>query len=151
MPFFRVSEKASSWRIFTMAGLMLSSAWAHTAAAASLAANDPYGDWVGTLVTEKGLNCPTYAQSLMQIEPHRMVFVPATGSLILRGVPNKATQHYHAQLLLEDAAHKPLPIVFEAHPSGTTFEGVYGTPECRAHITLTRPEHNAWKNFLDIN
>lgn len=112
------------------------------------AADDPYGDWVGTLVADKGRNCPVANQSFMQITPKHILFAPETGTLILRGKPDKATQHYHAQLMMEDATHKPLPMVFEAHPVGETFEGVYGTPECRAHITLTRPENRAWKNFI---
>lgn len=116
--------------------------------AAGSAADDPYGDWIGTLVADQGHNCPVNGVSLMQIEPKRIIFAPETGSLVLRGKPNKETQHYHAQLLMQDANHKPLPMVFEAHPVGDTFEGVYGTPECRAHITLKRPENRTWKNFL---
>jgi len=112
------------------------------------AADDPYGDWIGTLVADKGHNCPVNTPSLMQITPKHMVFAPETGALILRGKPDKATQHYHADLMMEDANHKPLPMVFEAHPVGDTFEGVYGTPECRAHLTLKRPESRAWKNFI---
>lgn len=84
----------------------------------------------------------------MQIEPKRMIFVPEMGTLILRGTPDKSKQHYHAQLVLKDAKNQPLPMVFEAHPAGDTFEGIYGTPECRAHVTLHRPENRSWKNFL---
>ncbi|WP_099048312.1 hypothetical protein [Acetobacter senegalensis] len=116
--------------------------------AAAPAADDPYGDWVGTLVKDQGHNCPVNGTSLLQIQPKRMIFTPEMGSLVLRGKPDKAKQHYHAQLVMEDANHKPLPMVFEAHPVGDTFEGVYGTPECRAHITLKRPESRSWKNFL---
>lgn len=116
--------------------------------AAGSAADDPYGDWIGTLVTDQGHNCPVNSTSLLQIKPKRMIFNPEMGSLVLRGKPDKAKQHYHAQLVMEDANHKPLPMVFEAHPVGDTFEGVYGTPECRAHITLKRPESRSWKNFL---
>lgn len=149
MPFSFMLKKNAFRQILATAGLLCGS-WSACAAAATSqqAANDPYGDWVGTLVADKGHNCPVNAPSLMQIEPKRMVFVPETASLILRGKPNKATQHYHAQLVLQDAAHKPLHIVFEAHPDGDTFKGIYGTPECRAHVTLTRPESRAWKNFM---
>lgn len=115
---------------------------------AATAADDPYGNWIGTLVADKGHNCPVNAPSLMQIMPQHILFAPEDGSLILRGKPDKATQHYHAQLLMQDANHKPLPMVFEAHPVGNTFEGVYGTPECRAHITLKRPENHAFRNFV---
>ena len=118
------------------------------ALAATSAANDPYGDWTGTLVTDKGRDCPTEGPSFMQIEPDKIIFVPETGNLILRGVPNKERQHYHAQLVLQDARKQPLPMVFEAHPMDDTFEGVYGTPTCRAHITLRRPESHPMDNFL---
>ncbi|MFT8676035.1 MAG: hypothetical protein ABF990_10615 [Acetobacter sp.] len=117
-------------------------------AATASAAEDPYGDWVGTLVQDMGADCPVNGQSLMQIESHKMIFVPETGSLILRGVPDKARQHYHAQLVMKDAKNQPLPMVFEAHPVGDTFEGVYGTPECRAHVTLRRPATRALDNYL---
>lgn len=121
---------------------------AHAAKQPASAADDPYGEWIGTLVQDKGENCPVNGTSLMQIEPKRMIFVPEMGTLILRGTPDKSKQHYHAQLVLKDAKNQPLPMVFEAHPAGDTFEGVYGTPECRAHVTLHRPENRSWKNFL---
>ncbi|MBO1325216.1 hypothetical protein K2X14_08195 [Acetobacter sp. TBRC 12305] len=117
-------------------------------AADASAADDPYGDWVGTLVQDMGTDCPVNGTSLMQIETHKMIFVPETGSLILRGVPDKAKQHYHAQLVMKDAKNQTLPLVFEARPVGDTFEGVYGTPECRAHVTLRRPTSHALHNFL---
>ncbi|MFT9330869.1 hypothetical protein [Acetobacter persici] len=116
--------------------------------AAGPAADDPYGEWIGTLVAEKGHNCPVHTVSLMQIQPKHITFTPEMGALVLRGVPDKKTQHYHAQLILQDSHHQQLPMVFEAHPVGDTFEGVYGTPECRAHVTLKRPEGRAWKNFM---
>ncbi|MFT8586614.1 hypothetical protein [Acetobacter papayae] len=110
------------------------------AAHAASAAEDPYGDWVGTLVRDKGSNCPTAEESLMQIMPKHMLFAPQTGTLVLRGVPDKQKQHYHAQLVLQDNKNHPVVLVFEAHPVGDTFEGVYGASDCRAHITLKRPE-----------
>ncbi|MFT8440754.1 hypothetical protein [Acetobacter fabarum] len=121
------------------------------ARAATSAANDPYGDWTGMLVTDKGRDCPTEGLSYMQIQPKRMIFVPQMGNLVLHGVPNKERQHYHAQLILTDARKQPLPIVFEAHPIDDTFEGVYGTPTCRAHIILRRPENHPLDNFLNRN
>lgn len=111
---------------------------APTAHAAS-AAEDPYGDWVGVLVREQGSHCPTEEESLMQIMPKHMLFAPQTGTLVLRGVPDKKQQHYHAQLVLQDNTNHPVVLVFEAHPVGDTFEGVYGAADCRAHITLKRP------------
>ncbi|MCX2567082.1 hypothetical protein OQ496_11530 [Acetobacter suratthaniensis] len=106
---------------------------------ATSAAEDPYGDWVGMLVREKGSNCPTAEESLMQIMPKHILFAPQTGTLVLRGVPDKQRQHYHAQLVLQDNKDHPVVLVFEAHPVGDTFEGVYGAADCRAHITLKRP------------
>lgn len=119
--------------------------------AATSAANDPYGEWIGTLVTDKGRDCPTQGLSYMQIKPTKMIFVPETSNLVLRGVPNKERQHYHAQLILQDARKQTLPMVFEAHPVDDTFEGVYGTPTCRAHITLRRPENHPMDNFMGRN
>lgn len=120
----------------------------HPVRAEESAAKDPYGDWIGTLVRDQGTDCPTEGTSLMQIQNGRMIFVPETGTLVLRGVPDKARQHYHAQLVLQDARKQPLPLVFEAHPNGAVFEGVYGTPNCRAHVTLHRPQSRSWKNFM---
>lgn len=130
--------------------LLLGMGWntASPARAATSSANDPYGDWIGVLVADKGRDCPTEGTSYMQIEPTKMIFVPETGNLVLRGVPNKERQHYHAQLILQDARKQPLPMVFEAHPMEDTFEGIYGTPTCRAHITLRRPENHKMNNFL---
>jgi hypothetical protein len=106
---------------------------------AASAAKDPYGDWVGMLVRDKGSNCPTKEESLMQIMPGHMLFSPETGTLVLRGVPDRKKQHYHAQLVLPGNKNHPVVLVFEAHPVGDTFEGVYGAEDCRAHITLKRP------------
>lgn len=108
-------------------------------ACSSTAAHDPYGDWIGTLVRDQGEDCPVEEQSFMQVRHHHMIFVPGTGALILRGVPKKSRQFYHATLTLKDARGQPYPMVFIAHPKGKLFYGLYGTPDCRAHITLHRP------------
>lgn len=139
------------WRLGTLLGIGLAYFNVPSAQAATSAANDPYGDWTGVLVADQGKDCPTEGTSYMQIEPKKMIFVPETGNLVLRGVPNKLRQHYHAQLILQDAKKQPLPMVFEAHPVDDTFEGIYGTPTCRAHITLRRPEEHTWSNFLGRN
>ena len=111
------------------------------------AQDDPLGDWVGTLVTEKGA-CPDQKPSVLQVRSERLFFAPGTGTLVLRGVPEKDHKRFHAQLLLKDMKDRPLPMVFEGHPDGDTIVGVYGTPNCRAHIVLTRPQGSAWKNFM---
>lgn len=118
--------------ILFMAGISL-------CACAATAAHDPYGDWVGTLVQDQGEDCPVDDPSFMQIRPHHMIFVPGTGALILRGIPKKSRQFYHATLTLKDARGQPYPMVFTAQPRGKFFYGLYGTPDCRAHITLHRP------------
>ncbi len=139
------------WRFCALLGMGLAGWQTMPALAASSAAEDPYGDWTGVLVTDKGQDCPTEGLSYMEIKPKKMIFVPETGNLILHGVPDKERQHYHAQLILQDARKQTLPMVFEAHPVGDMFEGVYGTPTCRAHITLRRPNNHPLDNFLGRN
>ncbi|NHN89042.1 hypothetical protein [Acetobacter conturbans] len=117
------------------------------ALAASDAQDDPTGDWSGMLVTDKG-TCPTQRESVLQVQANRLFFAPATGTLVLRGKPDKTSQRFHAQLVLKDMKGQPLPMVFDGHPEGDTIVGVFGTPNCRAHIVLTRPKGNAWKNFM---
>lgn len=116
-------------------------------AATADAQSDPYGLWTGTLVTEKG-KCPDQMESSLQIESDRIAFTPGTGALTLRGKPDKDHKRFHAQLILTDMKKQPLPMVFEGHPDGQTITGEYGTPTCRAHIVMTRPEHHALDNFL---
>lgn len=111
------------------------------------AQDDPLGDWIGTLVTDKG-TCPDQHPSVLQVRSERLFFAPGTGTLVLRGVPDKNHNRFHAQLLLKDMKGRPLPMVFEGHPEGDTIVGDYGTPNCRAHIVLTRPQGSAWKNFM---
>ena len=108
-------------------------------ACTATAAHDPYGDWVGTLVQDQGEDCPVDDPSFMQIRPHHMIFVPGTGALILRGIPKKSRQFYHATLTLKDARGQPYPMVFTAQPRGKFFYGLYGTPDCHAHVLLHRP------------
>lgn len=108
---------------------------------------DPSGNWFGTLVTDKG-KCPDERESVLQVEPDRVAFTPETGTLVLHGKPDPDHHRFHAQLILMDMNHHPLPMVFEGHSEGDTIVGVYGTPTCRAHIVLKRAKSDAWKNFL---
>ncbi|GBR05566.1 hypothetical protein [Acetobacter oeni] len=121
--------------------------FAPSARAASDAQSDPTGLWTGTLVTDQG-NCPDQMESTLQIEPSRIAFTPGTGALILHGKPDKDHKHFHAQLMLTDMKKKPLPMVFEGHPDGQTITGEFGTPTCRAHIVMKRPESHTLDNFL---
>lgn len=107
------------------------------------AARDPLGDWTGMLVTEQG-SCPDERESTLEIRSDGMYFSPGTGTLVLRGVPDRKGRRYHAQLMRQDAKGKPFPMVFEGHPEGDAVVGTYGTPSCRAHITLTRPKTPDW-------
>lgn len=127
--------------------LMGCAAGAMASPALASAQDDPYGDWVGTLVTDKG-TCPDTYESVLQIRSDKLFFAPATGTLVLHGTPDKDHKRFHAQLMLKDAKDKPLPMVFEGHPEGDTIVGVFGTPNCRAHVVLQRPKNTGWSHFL---
>lgn len=118
-----------------------------SAAALPAFADKPTGEWVGMLVTDQG-TCPDHQDSILQVETDRVAFTPATGTLVLRGKPDKNLTRLHAQLMLKDKDGKPLPWVFEGQPDGDSIKGVFGTPNCRAHIVLHRPQGSAWKNFM---
>lgn len=124
---------------FTLRGCVLLWVGISLCACSSTAARDPYGGWIGTLERDQGTECPVENPSFMQIRPKHMIFVPGTGALVLRGVPNKSRHDYRATLTLKDARGQPYPMVFMAQPKGKVFYGLYGTPDCRAHITLHRP------------
>ncbi|NHO32894.1 hypothetical protein GOB85_10090 [Acetobacter sp. LMG 1636] len=115
--------------------------------AAGDAQSDPYGLWAGRLVTDQG-SCPDQQDSVLQIDPDRLAFTPGTGVLTLRGRPDKDHKRFHAQLMMTDMNHHPLPMVFEGHPDGQTITGEFGTPSCRAHVVLKRPEGHALDNFF---
>jgi len=103
-------------------------------------AQDPTGLWTGALVTDQG-KCPTERNSSLQISQKNITFTPADGSLILHGTRGTDPNKFHAELVTQDANHKPLPMVFNALPVGLAIGGTYGTPSCRAHITLTRAHY----------
>ncbi|GAN53830.1 hypothetical protein [Tanticharoenia sakaeratensis] len=102
-------------------------------------ARDPIGIWTGALVTDDG-TCPTERNSTLQISARDVSFTPGDGSIVLKGHRGADPNKYHAQLLLQDANHHPLAMVFNGLPVGQAIGGTYGTPSCRAHVTLTRPK-----------
>jgi len=103
-------------------------------AAAPDAAKAPWGLWVGTLKTQAG-TCPDQMSSTLQITRKHVNFTPGDGSMVLTGTRH-ADGSVHAELILSDRNHKPLPLVFNAKPVADTFEGDYGTTTCRAHVVL---------------
>lgn len=118
------------------------------ARAAGSAADDPIGIWTGTLVADRGICPETRAPSTLQIGTKRIAFTPADGAQTLHGTRDGTPGNFHAQLVLSDMNHKPFPMVFEARPSGATMAGTYGTPRCRAHVVMTRPESHGLSHFL---
>jgi len=100
---------------------------------------DPVGTWTGALVTDQG-TCPTERNSTLQIATHTISFTPADGSLVLKGVRGPDNLHFHAQLQTTDANRRPQAMVFNGYPVGQAIGGTFGTPSCRAHVTLTRPK-----------
>ncbi len=104
---------------------------------------DPVGEWTGRLVTEAG-TCPGPLPARLLVGAQDVSFLPSGGVLVLHGHRKSGSPRLHAQLLLSDINHKPLPMVFEGAlaPDGTHIDGTYGTPACRARVVLTRPaEH----------
>ncbi len=109
---------------------------------------DPVGEWAGTLVTAQG-SCPDRAPSRLLVGGTDISFVPAGGVLVLHG-RRRPGQHLHAQLLLTDMNRHKLPMVFEGvlAPDGGRIDGTYGTPSCRAHVALLRPENHPLQRLL---
>ena len=104
---------------------------------------DPVGEWAGRLVAEAG-RCPGPLPARLLVGAQDVSFVPSGGVLVLQGRRRPDDPRLHAQLRLVDANHKPLPMVFDGvlAPDGSHIDGTYGTPNCRAHVVLTRPaEH----------
>ncbi|QNT77371.1 hypothetical protein [Entomobacter blattae] len=102
-------------------------------------AQEAQGIWIGTLKTEKG-TCPTERPSTLVIRNDETLFIPGSGSLILKGTFSPDHPHYHAQFIAQGTNHKPFPMVFEGHfdQEKELFKGIYATPSCRANITLDR-------------
>ncbi|CAP57091.1 conserved hypothetical protein [Gluconacetobacter diazotrophicus PA1 5] len=118
------------------------------ARAADDAARDPIGIWTGTLVADRGVCPETNAPSTLQVGTKRIAFTPGDGALVLHGTRDATPGRFHAQLVLSDMNRKPYPLVFEGKPDGSAISGTYGTPRCRAHVTLTRPKSNGMAHFL---
>nr|WP_220790471.1 hypothetical protein [Gluconacetobacter takamatsuzukensis] len=135
--------------IFGAVLLALSASGPSPAAAASEdAAKDPVGIWTGTLVADRGVCPETRAPSTLQIESRRIAFTPADGAYTLRGRRDATPGRFHAQLVLDGMNHRPFAMVFEGTPDGATIRGTYGTPRCRAHVVLTRPQSHVTEHFL---
>jgi len=115
------------------------------------AADDPArqanGTWVGRLETSAGV-CPDSQDSDLLVSDTELSFVPGDGVLTLRGKRMPGDPALHAQLLLADMNHKRLPMVFDGHWAAGEISGTYGTPTCRASITLHRPTHTAVQRLL---
>ncbi|WP_419728296.1 hypothetical protein [Lichenicola sp.] len=110
---------------------------------------DPVGEWTGTLVTDKG-TCPDQLPSRLLVGSRNISFIPSGGVLVLHGTLKPAPATLHAQLMLSDMNHKPLPMVFEGTQAadGSRIDGTYGTPSCRAHILMVRPVEHPFERVL---
>ncbi|WP_025841844.1 hypothetical protein [Asaia platycodi] len=100
----------------------------------------PIGLWTGALVADQG-NCPIDTNSTLQIGSQTVSFTPGDNALVLKGTRGADKQHFHAQLDMKDAQRKPYSLVFNGYPVGNAIGGIYGSPTCRAHIVMTRPNH----------
>ena len=116
--------------------------------AAQAEPGDPVGEWAGTLVATQG-TCPDRAPSRLLVSAADISFVPAGGVLVLHGT-RRPGPRLHAQLLLTDMNRKKLPMVFEGvlAPDGNRIDGTYGTPSCRAHVALLRPDNRPLQRLL---
>ena len=110
---------------------------------------DAVGEWAGTLVATQG-TCPDRAPSRLLVDRTEVSFIPAGGVLVLHGTRHGGASGLHAQLLLTDMNHKPLPMVFQGTlaADGLRIDGLYGTPSCRARVTLLRPERHPLQRLL---
>lgn len=123
------------------------------AACAGGAASPPgIGTWVGRLHTVAG-TCPDGQDSDLVVGADAVTFVPGDGVLSLRGPAPTADGAIHAQRLGTDINRKPLPMVFDGHvqpgpDGGGGIDGTYGTPTCRATVSLHRPTHSALQRLL---
>ena len=118
-----------------------------TACASESPASHADGEWVGTLRTVAGA-CPDQAPSDLVVSDKEITFVPGDGVLALKGRRAADPDVLHAQLLGSDMNHKPLPMVLEARLEGDAVTGTYGTPTCRADVSLHRPTHTGLQRLL---
>src|ERR1700712_840165 len=106
---------------------------------AAAAAPDLRGRWIGRLHTLQG-SCPEQRPSTLVIDHDHVSFTPADGVLVLQGRRGHDRGRLHAQLSLPGMDHKPVAMVFEAHPDGEAISGLYGAPSGGAEIRLQRRE-----------
>ena len=103
------------------------------------AQTDPAGTWIGRLHTVAG-RCPDTEDSDLVVSGKSVTFVPGDGVLSLRGERDPADRDaLHAQFLGHDMNHHLLPMVFDGRLADGAVSGTFGTPTCRATITLHRP------------
>lgn len=120
--------------------------------AGGTAETSPAGTWIGRLHTVSG-RCPDTEDSDLVVSATTVTFVPGDGVLSLHGTRDAAdADALHAQFLGHDMNHHLLPMVFdarfEAHAAGGAVSGTFGSPTCRATVTLHRPTHTAVQRLL---
>ena len=109
---------------------------------------DPDGTWVGQLQTAAG-RCPDTGASDLVVSDSHVTFVPGDGVISLAGARDPAhADVLHAQFLGRDMNHKLLPLVFDGTFADGAVTGTFGTPSCRATITMHRPTHTAVQRLL---
>ena len=131
-----------------IAPLLIALVAAPLAGCSGSAATDPAGTWVGQLQTVAG-RCPTTAASDLVVSDSHVTFVPGDGVISLAGLRDPAhPDALHAQFLGRDMNHKLLPLVFDGSFADGAVTGTFGTPSCRASITMHRPTHTATQRLL---
>ena len=109
---------------------------------------DPDGTWVGQLQPAAG-RCPSTGASDLVVSDKRITFVPGDGVISLTGPRDPDhPDALHAQFLGRDMNHKLLPLVFDGSFADGAITGTFGTPSCRATITMHRPTHTATQRLL---
>jgi|GEM_PF-1986743 len=136
---FRTAPRQRALACTILATLTAGAAAGRHPAHAASAADQPWGTWTGTLVADAG-HCPDEAPSTLQVSHRAVTFTPGDQALALHGTRHKDDGSVHAELILSDRNRKPLPMVFNAQPTGDGFTGQYGTTTCRAHVVLKRAE-----------
>ncbi|MXV44196.1 hypothetical protein GS501_03900 [Saccharibacter sp. 17.LH.SD] len=99
--------------------------------------SDPYGTWVGKLITDEG-QCPTEELSALRLRGNSLVFNPGLNSSVLHGSYHEGQQNYHAELVDKGMNNTPYRQTFDGYPVGRAIGGTYRSPRCRAHVTLVR-------------
>jgi hypothetical protein len=110
-------------------------------------AETPEGEWVGVMTTTAG-TCPDQQPSDLVVSKTEITFVPGDGVLALHGHRTADPDALHAQLLGLDMNHHPLPMVLDARFADGAVDGTYGTPTCRAEVSLHRPTRTGLQRVL---